>query len=52
MNNRVYNDKVNVDDKNIKAFFSNRDKCKELCLRAIKFWNRAVFEIKPCRKCH
>ena len=26
MNNRVYNDKVNVDDKNIKAFFNNRAK--------------------------
>ena len=24
MNNRVYNDKVNVDDKSIKAFFNNR----------------------------
>lgn len=26
MNNRVYNDKVNVDDENIKAFFNNRAK--------------------------
>ena len=26
MNNRVYNDKVNVDDKSIKAFFNNRAK--------------------------
>ena len=26
MNNRVYNDKVNVDDKNIKAFFNKTSK--------------------------
>ena len=26
MNNRIYNDKVNVDDENIKAFFNNRAK--------------------------